>query len=418
MLLIKRSLIVIISLFCAAFSVLGQPVKDYPYDIEYRDFIHYDKNRIIFPGDSSTFSGLYQKLDRLIMRGEGQIRIVHIGGSHIQAGALPGHFAVRLQTMYPGLKGSRGFVFPYNLANTNNPRNYYVRHTGVWQACRSVERNKLCTLGLSGISATTYDSAATLNVYLQRDAYLNYEFNLVKILHDTDPGCFSIRLDNCPGAVLLETNRDLGYSLFRLPRMTDSLELSFAKTDTAQRYFTLHGIVLETDEPGITYNGIGVNGASIPCYLRCTMLRQHLKAISPDWLILTLGTNDAYTRSFDPEFFYSNYDMLLGWIREAAPDAAILLTVPNDSYLYRRYVNYGTAKAGDVIKRIAEKHGCGYWDFYSIMGGLNSVTLWYKAGLTAKDKVHFSRHGYFIQADLLFNAFLKTYDTYLEENSF
>ena len=51
------------------------------------------------------------------------------------------------------------------------------------------------------------------------------------------------------------------------------------------------------------------------------------------------------------------------------------------------------------------------------MGGLNSVTLWYKAGLTARDKLHFSRHGYFLQADLMFNAFLKSYDQYTENKN-
>ena len=42
---------------------------------------------------------------------------------------------------------------------------------------------------------------------------------------------------------------------------------------------------------------------------------------------------------------------------------------------------------------------------------------WYKAGLTARDKLHFSRHGYFLQADLMFNAFLKSYDQYTENKN-
>jgi hypothetical protein len=91
-----------------------------------------------------------------------------------------------------------------------------------------------------------------------------------------------------------------------------------------------------------------------------------------------------------------------------------LLTVPNDSYLYKKKVNPNTALVSEQIKKLAGKHYLATWDFYNIMGGLNSVTLWHKAGLTANDKVHFSRNGYFMQADLLFNAFLKSYDNYTE----
>lgn len=388
--------------------------QDYPYDIEFREFVRYDKNHIEFFGDSSSFDSLFQKLDDLIFAGKGQINIIHIGGSHIQGGALPGHFAERLQTMAPGLKGSRGFVFPYNLSRTNTPRNYVVRHSGSWSTCRSVQRRRECTLGLLGISATTQSENATLKIYLEENAYLPYDFNRVKIFHDMAASNFDMKIANCKQVERKVVNDTLGYTLFDLKTHKDVLNLELEKTDTLQDHFTLYGISLENDEPGITYHGIGVNGASIPSYLRCDLLEEHTQGLSPDWFILTLGTNDAYTRKFNPDYFQTNYDSLLTRLKAAAPNAAFLLTVPNDSYLYRRYVNRNTAKVGEVIRKIAKKHNCAVWDFYNIMGGLNSVNLWYKDGLTARDRIHFHRNGYFLQADLLFNAFLRKYDKFLE----
>ena len=169
-----RNSIFFIFIFISSFSI----AQDYPYAIEYRDFIHYDKNEIEFYKDSVTYMNLYQKFDDLIFKGEGQINIMHFGGSHVQAGALTGHFAQRLQNMHPGLVGSRGFVFPYNLTRTNNPRNYYIKHTGTWNACRNVER-KACTkeLGVAGLSATTTSSASKLNIYLRENAYQAYTFD-------------------------------------------------------------------------------------------------------------------------------------------------------------------------------------------------------------------------------------------------
>ena len=37
---------------------------------------------------------------------------------------------------------------------------------------------------------------------------------------------------------------------------------------------------------------------------------------------------------------------------------------------------------------------------------------WFKAGLTAKDKLHFNTRGYLIQADLMYAAILKSYLTF------
>lgn len=235
-------------------------------------------------------------------------------------------------------------------------------------------------------------------------------------MHDMHQSSYEIRITNIKNKVI-EVNKDQGYTLFQLERNTDSLEIKFAKTDTLQNHFTLYGISLEIDGPGITYHGLGVNGSSIPSYLRCQLFEEHLQALNPDWILMTLGTNDAYTRKFNPNLYYNNFDSLITKVRSVLPNVPILLTVPNDSYLYRRYPNKNTAKVGEEIKKLAKKYNLGTWDFYNVMGGLNSVSLWYKAGLTARDRIHFSRHGYFLQADLLYNAFMKSYDAYQENKN-
>ncbi len=107
--------------------------------------------------------------------------------------------------------------------------------------------------------------------------------------------------------------------------------------------------------------------------------------------------------------------MLLVMIWPFFPLAAILLTVPNDSYLYRQYVNRNTARARDAIMDLAKEHNCGVWDFYTIMGGLNSILVWQRFGLAKRDRIHFTGKGYLLQGDLFFNAFLKSYDHYIDD---
>lgn len=386
-----------------------------PYEIDQYEFIQYKKNKIDFPGDSTAYNPLFKAFDRLILRGEGQVNVVHIGGSHIQAGILSGQMAKRLQNFYPGLKAGRGFVFPYRIAKTNNPHSYTVKYSGKWDNCKCTNYRNNCVLGLSGISVTTADPRSTIMITLRDIRYPKYDFNRVKVFHETDSSNYFVFLE-CEGKTIkpIEVNEKLGYSLFALPCYTDTLKLKLVQEDGFQDKFTLYGMNLETDDPGVYYHAIGVNGSTIPAFLRCVLFENHMKVIDPDWVIMTLGTNDAYTNNFKPEYYASNYEKLIAKIKKAAPNAAILLTVPNDSYLHRWRANRNTALARDAIYKVAKKHNCAVWNFYDIMGGLNSITLWYKAGLSAWDKIHFNGRGYILKGDLLFNAFLRAYDIYLQ----
>jgi lysophospholipase L1-like esterase len=138
-----------------------------------------------------------------------------------------------------------------------------------------------------------------------------------------------------------------------------------------------------------------------------------MKAIDPQLVIFSIGTNDAYTKNFDRAKFKDQYSKLLDSTRAALPQAAILITVPNDSYLYRRYVNQNTAEMEKVIYELAGKYNCGVYDFYSVMGGLNSSQTWYNMRLMQYDRVHFTREGYLLKGDLFFAAFLKGWETHL-----
>ena len=68
-----------------------------------------------------------------------------------------------------------------------------------------------------------------------------------------------------------------------------------------------------------------------------------------------------------------------------------------------------------MIRELGRTYGCGVWDFYGIMGGLNSIVVWQQFGLAKRDRIHFTRNGYLLMGDLFFNAFLKSYDDYLEK---
>ena len=76
---------------------MEQIQKDYP-------FLILEKNDITFPGDSAAFGHVFHKLDSLIFFGKGQVNILHIGGSHVQAGVLSNRMRNNMLSLSPDIK--------------------------------------------------------------------------------------------------------------------------------------------------------------------------------------------------------------------------------------------------------------------------------------------------------------------------
>ncbi len=388
--------------------------QDDPYDIVRYPFVHLDKNKLLFFDDSSSFENLFHLFDVLLFQGKGEINIVHFGGSHIQADVWSNQMRQRLQTFHPGNKGSRGLIFPFRVAKTNGPSNLSINYTGTWKRCRSVTKTSDCTLGLTGISVATEDSVSKIEILLKNEGYLAYDFNKVKIFYNTmNPG-YQIDVLNV-GINNIVSDSINGYTEFTFDRYLTKLEVRFTKTDSCATKFELFGIEFENEDPGITYHGIGVNGASVPSYLRCSLLANHLKVIEPDLVIFSIGINDASESDFSTKRFIAHYDSLIARIKSVAPNVAILFTTNNDSYKRRRYLN----KNGEIVKKamyeLAKKHKCGVWDLFTIMGGLNSIVLWQRYGLAKRDKVHFTTEGYVLVGNLMFNAMLRSYGNHIKK---
>jgi len=406
----------LILLLLLAFPAGAQP-KLYPFLMPGYGFIRYDLNQFELDESNQSYQQLFSKFDQLIRTGSNHINIVHIGGSHIQADIYTHRMRQQLQSFYPGFLGGRGFFFPYPLAGTNSPDNLKITYTGHWVTSKNTQSNPANILGLSGITSVMSDTAATLQIIARFDTAQHYDFSRVKIFYNT---AVNSRLPEIVPAHLVKDcviNDSSGYVQYDLVHAIDTLTLYVHQGDSAHAPFQLQGISLETDDPGVTYSSVGVNGARLSSYLRCELLVTQLKALEPDWIIVSIGTNDGNTRQFNAGLFHSEYTTLLSNIRKAMPEAAILITVPNDSYLFKRYINRNTATMREIIFDIARSNGYGVWDFYSVMGGLNSAASWYSNGLMSKDHIHFNKPGYLLNGDLFFNAFLNTWEKHLTNNT-
>ncbi len=140
-----------------------------------------------------------------------------------------------------------------------------------------------------------------------------------------------------------------------------------------------------------------------------------MKSIAPDLVIFGIGINDAYGKKFSQTRFEQNYDTLIARVKAANPNAAIIFATNNDSYYRRRYVNRNGIKVQESMYRLAKKHNAAVWDMFEIMGGLNSIVVWQKEYLAKRDRIHFTRTGYILLGDLLFDAIISDYGNYMQE---
>ena len=397
---------------------LVKPVPDY-------EFAHFDRNKILYPGDSLAMERFFQKMDSVVFFGEGNVSIMHIGGSHVQAGMFTQQFRDNLLSISSDLIGGQYFIFPFSTGGTNNPSHYIVRSTGSWTYCRNaIRRETDKRMGLAGAAITTKDPEATIRI-LTRERYPSdlppdYNFNKVTLIG------FSETENVVPVIGCNDTTYHGLYNewtstyTFSLPNFTDSICILF---DSVPGEFTLTGVLLENEMPGISVHGVGVNGARVTSYLRCDDFERDLSLVRPDLIIFGIGVNDASENNFDKDVFKKNYDELIQVIKHATPDCALLFITNNDSYRKtkkkkKRYeVNPNGEIAEVAFMEMGKEYNAAVWDQFDIMGGLESMQDWENAGLAKKDKVHFTSEGYRLLGDLLYNALITRYIEHIQLNA-
>jgi lysophospholipase L1-like esterase len=384
---------------------IGQTVT--PTTVRTYSFINYSENYLHHSKDSSITLAFYKKIDDLREGKREKVTIVHYGGSHIQAGTWSDKLIYNFQS-YGKFEGGGLFCFPYKIAKTNSPSYFRSFTTGKWKRYRCATWKEMCVnLGMAGIAAVTNDSANTFGVKLNKNGH-HEKFNSLKIYHNFNPS-FQFSLTPIESKYIRRDEPDKGYTVFEFEQYIDSVNFDLVKLDTMRIDFMLEGFSLDNSKPGFYYAGFGVNGAASNSYLKCNLFGQQLESVKPDLVILSLGVNDTQGKDFTKDDYIEHYDSLIMEIRKVSPDCAILLTTTTDNYIKRRTANKRPIKAQDAMFELMEKHHAAVWDLYSVMGGYKSIAKWYKAGLAARDKVHFSPRGYGIVGQMMFDAIDKSY---------
>lgn len=406
--MIRNSISAFIIILVCSISLFGQR---YPHGYKDYYFLNKEKNKIDFFA-MENWNQFFGKIQSQWLEGNKQINIIHFGGSHIQADVWSNRLRQHFQNISPNNNSGRGMLFPFRLIGSNGSAYLKTSHTGKWKGYRNSVSSHQPPFGLMGARGEFSDSSSKLSLWVNKEHCTDCYFDQLEVFYIDSSDNFCIEIIN-DSVEWIKENSDLGSCSFKLSKAVDSLNISFNKLDSSFSVFHLYGLKLINENPGILYHSVGVNGASVPSYLRSEYLPRQLGFIEPDLVIFSIGINDAYEPNFTKENFIANYDSIIQIVKQINPFTAILFTTNNDSYYQKKFPNKRGQLVKEAMYELAEKHNAAVWDFYEVMGGFNSIATWEKYGLAKRDKIHLTTIGYKLVGDLLFEAFLNAYKDFI-----
>ena len=398
---------------------------------------------LIFPGSDQALRPVHEKLYDLkhTAMASSNLNILHIGGSHVQAGMLTN--AVRMP-FEPW--ADHGLLFPFRAIKTNGSLSYRFDYTGMWKGSRCVNAEPDAALGLAGAAAITSDRSATITLRLRDEG--RWDFDRLTLLgqasdssvvpylitsnNDTiwaDPvlsggsatgqrWCYKL---NQPDSVVTLSYEGLTRDLSKLlnRKMSDKQRRNLYKPLEDSHYFILRGMIPESGRHGVTYSESGVNGAAVPSWLRTSdFFEDDLSLLPPDLVVFGIGINDANVpqEEFDTAAFKRDYRLLMNRMRKVSPDVRFIWITNNDcAYTIgkgkkaRKIPNPNTEMVRQAMLALAKEENGAVLDVYGLMGGLKSSIKWHEMGLMQKDRIHFTREGYELIGNILYKAIDEDY---------
>jgi LysM repeat protein len=338
------------------------------------------------------------------------LRIVHLGDSHVQSGVI--HHELRSE-LWPELgNGGHGLLFPYSAAKTYAPRSYRSRHRGAWTYGKSWRLPAEVPLGVAGMSVRTHNPHASFTLTFK--APVPQDWRALRIYCERDRHSYDLKIDS-GGRTTSVRVRPKGedvrpYVEVTLPRIGRSVRVRMRRRSSRQRRFELHGMTLQSVNPGgLVVHNAGVGASRYRAILHEEHFESHLATLDPHLVIVEYGTNDyLYDDLIKPEL-EGEIRASIARIRRAAPEAQILLVSAQD--LYRKSKNLASGLAySDLLHRIASEEKTAVFDWYWIAGGGRTLRRWRDAGLARKDLIHLTSKGYRFKGRHLAQALRQTFE--------
>ncbi|MDX2154157.1 MAG: GDSL-type esterase/lipase family protein [Bryobacteraceae bacterium] len=390
----------------------ANPLEDEAYRLRPDlDPASYSMHRLLDPRNS--LDPFFAALRRTELKEPGAVtRVVHYGDSPTTGDLITADVRALLQQQFGD--GGHGFHL------IARPWAWYA-HRGIecdsrgWQidpANQSQIRDGL--YGLGGVSFRGQEGAAA-RLRLRQPGHTALE---ISYLSEPGTGSFAVFADETLLRRVDTNGPEKGPRFVRveLPPRTRWIEVQV--TSGTARLFGMH---LEKEGPGIVYSSLGLNGAYVSVLARFfdgQHWAEQLKHHRPHLVIINYGTNESMYQDFIDKVYSKELGTVITRVREAVPDASLLIMSPMDRG--RRDSSGGITtvpllpRLVAMQERLAAEQGVAFFNTFQAMGGPGTMGKWYAAEprLVGADFIHPMPAGARIVGNLLYKALLDGYNKY------
>ena len=339
----------------------------------------------------------------------GVTRIIHYGDSHVAADLLTGELRRRFQTGFgdagPGfIPGGRPWQ-PYGVRGARISTSAGWEPLGI-RPSPGTDRK----FGLAGLSVEAHRSDEWIRV---EAACRHFELYL---LSQPGGGAVDVLLDGqmYGGRVSLASERAAA-AYIEVTAQGESFHTVELRTISSGAVRVL-GFVVERGGVGVIYDAFGINGARAARLLEWDrdVLINNLGHRSPSLIIVAYGSNEAGDADLDFEEYGRTFSAALRRLRAGAPQASLLVVSPPDRAVLVNGKWQTIARMPGLVavqRKAALSSGAAFWDFFSAMGGAGSIQRWasHPQPLAQPDRVHLTREGYKVEAEMLYAALMRGY---------
>lgn len=393
-----------------------------PIIIDTISCVNFDANAIIFNG--ADWAPLFQSMEQLqdtTATGQKIVTIVHLGDSHVQAGFFTEAMRIPMQAKWGN--AGRGLITPLKITKTNEPFDYRFTSPEKWQYNRCLGKRFSSTVGVGGILIEPLTESIDLNIETMSLHGEDVKFNRLRLLHTPADSFPLLQPTDEPGGLVIRSPF-AGETCYSWDSLVSTISLH-GTNNLGPSNAAIYGAALENGSSGVIIHSIGNNSATYECYNRIDDYGKKLAALTPNLVIISLGTNESVYSTFSSERLEREIDRLISAVREENPDALLLLTTPAENMLRKRkknkrgrrvtyYANNANLpRVAETIREYGARNCIAVWDWYAIAGGKGACETWIKEEGMKKDHIHYTQKGYTLQGSLLYHSILNAYEQYI-----
>lgn len=337
------------------------------------------------------------------------VSVVHIGDSHLQADFATAVIRQHMQARYGN--AGRGLVVPFKMAGTNEPHDYAITSADGMVTSRLLKMPWPTEMTFTGIAVQPANAAPFTLRVSSREPFDRLTF------FSSSPGLEVCGVDVQGLPVALDTcSRGKTLSIALPAAAVEAVVRLSASPGTA-----IGGVSLGRGDTGAAYHVIGNNGATYSTYIQTGSMGADVAALSPELIVVSLGTNEAFGRVSDATF-RTDIETLVGDLRRHNPQAEILLVTPAECYRRRTVrrrgrrrrartvysVNPNIRRLRDVIVKYGRDNNIAVYDWYNVAGGAGSAAKWLADHNLGRDRIHLTAAGYRLQGQLTADALIRS----------